>query len=428
MKLLRLFLLAALCSAGFVRAQDYLFDDIEPPDEASELPTPFSPLKALEPEGKLGTFSSEPFVRDITFSLRPRFYYRSVRNALGVQDTFAGGGAAGVTTGWWRDTLQIGVTGYMTQPLVAVKENNRSGLVETDGDGFFTLGEAWMKLRAGPATATLFRQRLNLPFINMNDSRMIPNTFEAYRVDAKLWKILRVDIGYVAQMKGRNTPDFVPMSEAAGAPDVDRGTTFAGVVVGEEDATYLAAMTETTWDLFNCAYVQAGHTWEVNPDFEVRGDIQFADQRSVGASYIGDFETQLYGAQLTASYGGALLSLACTKTAAGAALLEPYGADPSFNRLMISNFASQDEQSFGVHLSYDFSKIGMRGLTAFGSYVYGALDDDNWEREVNATVDYRIRDGLLKNFWLRLRYAWNESSEGVPIEDFRVILNYSLSF
>ncbi len=126
------------------------------------------------------------------------------------------------------------MTGYTTQPLVAVKNNNRSGLVESDGDGFFHLGQAWVKLRTGPATATLYRQTLNLPFINMNDARMIPNTFEAYQVKAEVWRDVQVNAGYITQMKGRDTPDFVPMSEIAGAPQVDRGTAFAGFVAGRK--------------------------------------------------------------------------------------------------------------------------------------------------------------------------------------------------
>ncbi len=137
--ILRILLLAAGL-AGFAHAQEYLFDDSEPPTQASDLPTPFSLRETPRQAGKLRAFSEEPFVHDTVFSLQPRFYYRSVRNSLGVQDTFAG-----VTTGWWRDFLQVGVTGYTTQPLVAVKENNRSGLVDSDGGGFFTLGQAWVK-------------------------------------------------------------------------------------------------------------------------------------------------------------------------------------------------------------------------------------------------------------------------------------------
>ena len=47
--------------------------------------------------------------------------------------------------------------------------------------------------------------------------------------------------------------DFVPMSQAAGAPQVNRGTGFFGFVLGHEDKAYLEAITEVTFDLYNCA-------------------------------------------------------------------------------------------------------------------------------------------------------------------------------
>jgi hypothetical protein len=51
-----------------------------------------------------------------------------------------------------------------------------------------------------------------------------------------------------------------------------------------------------TWDLFSCTYLQGGHTWQCADDFEIRGDAQFIDQRSVGNELLGTFNTQLYGA------------------------------------------------------------------------------------------------------------------------------------
>lgn len=426
-KLAAVLLATALC-VSLARAQSFLFDDTEPPEEVSDLPTPFSPISEVEPGTALKGLSEDSFIRDTALSLRPRFYYRSVRNSQGVQDTFAGGGAVDLTTGWWKGFLRIGVTGYTTQPLVAVKNNNRSGLVESDGDGFFTLGQAWVKLRTGPATATLYRQTLNLPFINMNDARMIPNTFEAYQVRAEVWRDVQINAGYITQMKGRDTPDFVPMSEAAGAPQVNRGTAFAGFVAGKDTDGYLGAMSQLTPDLFCTSYVQTGYTWNATDLFELRGDLQFADQRSVGAEYVGSFATQLYGGRLSASYGGALFSFSYTNTARDSNLRNPFGADPAFNMLMISDFAQAGEQSYGFGVSYNFSRIGIPGLTAFSNYVYGALPQGDWEQEINATVDYRILKGPLNNLWLRLRYAFNEPGSGVPVQDIRVILNYTYTF
>ena len=429
-RLLRAILTFLLLATSIGRANppDYLTNDREPADRASELASPFTELVPEQPAGRLGTFSSEPFFRSAEFSLQPRFYYRSLQNSSGVQEAFAAGGSLSFTTGWWRDTLQLGLTGYTTQPIVAPNGAGNVGLLLPDGDGFSVLGQAWAKVRAGPATVTLFRQALQLPFINGNDSRMIPNTFEAYQLEVKPWQVFRLNFGYVAGMKPRTSATFEPMSEISGAPQVNRGTSFAGLLLGSSERTYLGAISEMTWDLFNCTYAQAGHTWRFVQDLEIRGDVQFTDQRSVGSELLGSFITELYGARLTASYGGALVSLELTDTADGTGIRNPFGGDPSFNSLMISNFNQAGEKSYGIGITYNFSKVGLTGVRAFAAYAYGSMPSGRWEEEFNATVDYRITTGALKNCWLRLRYAHNASSAPVPTEDFRVIFNYAINF
>ena len=218
------------------------------------------------------------------------------------------------------------------------------------------------------------------------------------------------------------------MSEVAGVPGVDRGTSIAGFLLGTKDATYIGAVNELTWDLLNIAYVEAGETWRFSNGFELRGELQFVDQQSVGDELLCGFATQLYGASLTASYGSAVLSMAFTSTADGSKILRPFGGVPAFNSLMISDFDEAGENSWGVGWSYDFARMGLTGVKAFVNYAHGELPANQQEDEIDATVDYRIDRGALRNFWLRLRYAYNTPSNQSATEDFRLILNYTLTF
>jgi hypothetical protein len=419
-------LLARLTS--WANPPDYLTNDIEPAIRADELASPFTEIVTEQRVGWLRAISSEPFFRYAEFSLQPRFYFRSLQNSFGLHEAFAAGGALSLTTGWWRDTLQLGVTGYTAQPVVSPSGAGNTGLLQPNGDGFSTFGQAWAKVKIGPAIATLFRQALQLPFINGNDSRMIPNTFEAYQLEAEPCKDLRLNIGYVAGMKPRTSADFEPMSNIAGVPQVHRGTSLGGFLIGSEHNAFLGAIEELTWDLFSCCYVQAGRTWKFQKDFEIRGDVQFVEQCSVGRELLGTFNTQLYGARLTVSYANALLSVETNETASGTGIRNPFGGDPSFNSLMISNFNNAGEKAYGAGITYDFSKLGLNGVRAFAAYAYGIMPARRWEEEFNATVDYRITTGVLQNLWLRLRYAHNVSNISRPIEDFRVILNYTVNF
>jgi hypothetical protein len=406
---------------------EYLAASREPADSASKEVSPIEE-PSIQPAGwRLAQHSTEPFLRDSVFSLEPRFYYRYLDNANGVQEAFAGGGALILTSGWWRDVLQLGIGGYTTQPLATGRDPGGTDLLRPSGDGFSVLGQVWGKLRAGPATATLFRQEMELPFINGDDSRMIPNTFEAYRLDIKQSDIFRFGVAYVTREKSRTSAEFRPMSEVAGVPGVDRGTSVVGFLLGAKDATYIGAVNELTWDLLNIAYVEASKTWKLSDDFQLRGELQFIDQRSVGDDLLGGFATQLYGASLIASYRSAVLSVAFTGTADDSKILKPFGGVPAFNSLMISDFDEAGENSGRVGLSYDFARIGLTGVKAFANYAYGELPANEHEDEIDGTIDYRIDHGPLKNLWLRLRYARNSPSNRPATDDLRASLTYTFT-
>ena len=417
-----------LQNVGLASSPDYLSSAREEADTASEQPSPFEE-PVLQLEGwRLAARSQEPFFRDSIYNVEPRFYYRYLDDGT-LHEAFAGGGAMILTSGWWRDIFQIGIGGYTTQPLATGRDPGGTGLLRNNGDGFEVLGQAWVKLKLGPATATLFRQEIDLPFINSDDTRMIPNLFEAYRVVVEQPDIFRFGITYVAREKSKTSAEFRPMSEVAGGPGgIERGTTVAGFLLGKKDETYIGAINELTWDLLNIAYAEASRTWKLSDDFQLRGEIQFIDQQSVGDALLGGFATQLYGGSLIASYRSAVLSFSFTSTADGAKVRRPFGGPPAFNSIIISDFDAAGENAFGTGLSYDFERIGLRGVKMFADYAHGELPSDRHEDEIDITGDYRIDDGPLKNFWLRLRYAHNWESNQPDTDDFRVIVNYTFTF
>jgi hypothetical protein len=414
-----------LCRAN---PPEYLAANHEPADSASQIASPFGGPAIELPGWRLAQFSSEPFFRDLVFSLQPRLYYLYSDNGKTLSEAFAAGGALVLTTGWWHDFLQLGMAGYTSQPLATPHNPGGTGLLRPDGDGLLVLGQAWAKLRTGPATVTLFRQDIELPFINGDDSRMIPNIFEAYRLEVKPSDVFRFGFAYVTDMKDRTSEEFRPMSEVAGVSGVNRGTSAVGFLVGSEKETYLGAINLLTWDLLNIAYVQAGRTWQLSEDFQLRGDVQFIDERSVGDDLLGRFDTQLYGVSLNASYRSAVLTVAFTKTATGSDILSPFGGVPAFNSIMKSDFDRAGEESFGVGLTYDFARIGLTGVKAFANYAHGDLHEGRCENEIDATVNYRVPKGPLKNCSLSARYGYNSPSYQPAREDFRVIANYTFTW
>jgi len=127
------------------------------------------------------------------------------------------------------------------------------------------------------------------------------------------------------------------------------------------------------------------------------------------------------------------LTVAYTTTDEGSETQSPFGGHPSYISLMIKDFNRAGEDAWLVGLSYDFSRIGLDGLNAFGRYAYGNTPDSRAvaspdQDELDLTVDYRFKEGFLKGLWLRLRGAYldQEGPEARDVTNIRVILNYDI--
>ena len=107
----------------------------------------------------------------------------------------------------------------------------------------------------------------------------------------------------------------------------------------------------------------------------------------------------------------------------------PYGTNPSYVDLMQRTFTRADEKALLASLSYDFSGLGVDGLSAIVNFVAGfdgkLLGVRGNGQEIDVTLDYRVKKGWLKSFWLRVRGSWlSVESTDRDGTDVRVILRY----
>jgi len=375
------------------------------------------------------------FLDDLEFSLEPRFYYRMTSNADDTQSQAAAwGGALRMVTGWGLGMFQIGVTGYTSQALYAPVTRGGTGLLQEGQNSYSVLGESYALIRLGKSVITVGRKELDLPYINTNDSRMTPNTFEF--VGLRILEIDNLEVGgaHLFRIKPRTASRFFSMSKAAGARGTQKGVTLGGARYEWAEGTSLAAINEYGWDTFNTAYVEGTYLWQINEQWSLKGAVQFTDQRSVGEALIGDFEAQLLGLSLALGWESLIASFSMTWAAAGTGVEKPWGASPSYNSIMISDFDRAGEKSYGVGLSYDFSDLGLTGFAISTVCVYGAMPDgrdepDRYEWDLN--FDYRPEIAGFKSVWLRLRYGMLDAigrPDEESIHDFRVIMNYSIDF
>lgn len=371
------------------------------------------------------------WLRDAILDYRHRSYYwKRVNRDDGINEALATGGEILFKTGrFWR-IAHLGLSYYLSLGLFA-PEDRGGALLGPDQENLTILGRAYLQLGdLSKFGARLYRQTLNLPYINKDDGQMIPNTHEAYAM-GRLGSGRDFLIGHISDIKKRDSETFVPMSEAAGAPGTDKGVTVAGFKIDFSDSTNLGVFNMYGWDTFNTAYIEGN--W-INPllrRYGVKASVQFTDQRSVGDELVGNFSTNSLGLGLAGSRKGLLLKIAYTQTEAGGEIRSPWGGAATYNTVMLENFNRAGEKSLRFNLSWSGTRIDRKAWSGFLNVVTGwdAIDAATGEAlsdvtEFDVTVDYKPKEGRARGLWLRMRGAYADFEDGTERWNFRFILNY----
>src|SRR5262245_13066803 len=391
-------------------------------------------IPTLFPSVGSGMKDLPPFFRDTQLLLQLRTFYR---NNEASQDTFqeawAAGGWLAYKSGWLADTFAIGATGYLSLPVYAPEDRDGTGLLQPGQNTIAVVGEAWAKLRHWEQTLTGGRQRIDVDYLNPQDNRMVPNTFEALLLDGRVgW--LGYTAGYVFTMKPRQENVFLSMAEQAGATGADQGLALVGFVATPWKPLTIDLSTAFGVDTFNTAFVQAEYTRPLAKDVALAVGVQYTDQRSVGSELLGSFNTWNVGTHAKLSFWGAFVDVAFHQTGDGADIRTPYGTWPGYLSLETKDFDRAGETGFGVRVGYDFSRLGVNGLTAYFWYAQGTGAENASDgspapnrREYDFDVTYTVPKGPLRGFQFRVRTALVEQ-QGTPglLPDIRLILNFPL--
>ena len=389
--------------------------------------------------------SLPPFLRDtdLRFNLRT-YYWDHWRADRSHGRAWAVGGAFQYRSGWLFDALRIGSTLYTSQPVIAPKDKGGTGLLREGQQGYTVAGQAYLEMRYGKDhTLKLYRQIVDLPYVNKADTRMTPNTFEAYMVrgrDREIRWLGEIDYsaGWIDRIRERSRSSFRKMSEVAGVENGDDGMATATLRIKPRENLSLGFTNHFVNDAFNTLYAEGGSFHTLPSDLGLRLDGQGTWQTSTGsaASTAGKFEAWNAALRGAISWKGAILTLAGSLTGNDARIQSPWGLWPGYLGLMLSDFDRPGESAVLLGLSYDFKEVGLPGFSAFTNFAAGFDADSTFnnnaarltdQHELDVTFDYVFPEGPAEGLWLRLRGAWRHE-EGAPRDDYqlRVILNYEL--
>jgi hypothetical protein len=375
-------------------------------------------------------------------------------------EAMAIGGWAGLKTGYFLDHIAFGITGYTSQRIFGDKDEDGTLLLEPGQGGYSALGELYADIRIiEDMNLYVGRKEYDTPFINRNDTRMTPNTFEAIVLQGRVKlgsggggggggsgsgkdgktpvtvsddrATLKYGLGYFDKIKERNSDEFVSMSEDAGA-DVDRGVFTAGAIY-QKGQFSIGAIDYYSPDIINIGYAEAKVELPINDDWKPRLAAQFVDQRSVGDDLLQDesFSGQELGIKAELPVGPALFTAGYTHTTDGTNMQSPWSGYPGYTSVQVEDFNRAGEDAFLLRGAYEFSFI--EGLSAYALWVHGTDPDQEGQfarDEVDFNLQWAPKKGVLKGLSLRVRYAMVEQHGGDSdrLTDLRMIANYAVDF
>src|SRR5262245_56952030 len=225
-------------------------------------PPPLAPfLERVIPGLKEERETLPPFLRDADLTLHLRtYYFNRTKPDDTVNEALAFGGWIGVKSGWLLDTFAMGATFYGSAPLYAPDDKDGTLLLQPGQKGYYVPGEAWGALRYEDyAILTGYRQKVEQTYINPQDNRMTPNTFQGVTLGGKVLGVQYLG-GYLWQIKPRNSDQFISMAQQAGArEETNDGVGLFGVRLTPLEGLRIDVSNQYGVNTFNTFYAEGDY-------------------------------------------------------------------------------------------------------------------------------------------------------------------------
>lgn len=416
-------------------------------------------FKEANASGQLRMFSIS---RQYDFSDPTKEDYRRKATAIGGHLKYETGAMNG---------LRLGVAAYTTNGLFLESPRTDYTVVDPtlfgkDNESYAMVGEAYLEYKYGNTTFKGGRQLLKTPMADADDSRMIPNLFEAYMLtntDIANTTIIGGHITRFAQGTYGRTKNGGVGAATAGYSYIDsrdrvgefvnvgeyalgkntNGISVAAVKHNVGENIKLQLWDYYAYDILNIVYAQADFWFKdaIAQGVTPFASFQFIKENSVGKEYIGAVDSTFWGAKAGVNIENLTASLAYTengKNKAGDATLyhavvSMWGGMPAFTKGMVSRhmFVAGTEAT-KAELSYNWKNFGLNVISAFyyvdidtapyNNTTYGDASESGFDLIYNATKTLKFH--FRGNFADDYKVSSNGATDGWDEYRFIVTQNF----
>ncbi|MET4387674.1 hypothetical protein ABIB73_003431 [Bradyrhizobium sp. F1.4.3] len=384
------------------------------------------------------------FFRDSLVQFVARTYDLTRDNSNGTKSqAWAAGGWVAFRSGLVGDIFGVHAAYYTSQKLFGPLDEDGTKLLAPGQNSIGTLGQIYGRAQFGDQEFRGGYQLVDTPLINPQDNRMVPNTFGGITLDSLPDKDRNYDyaLGYLWNVKQRDSNDFIPMSDALAGDAINHGAAFGMVKYRPFTGLSTVVMDYYIQDYINSGFVQAEYDFKQPknvPNWIVGANL--ITQQSVGANLLtgNSFQTGQFSAKLQMVYAGWTLFAAGSATDSASAIFSPFGTKPNYTDMQQVSFDSAGEKAIGGSVAYDFGyAAGLPGVSTGVWYTRGwdAIDPATQlaipnRSELDVWLQYRPTEGPLKGFRLKTQYSslWQQGNARDVQPEFRFIVDYTVLF
>lgn len=425
----------------------------------SSQPQAFAPTRSIRPRptaiasalalAGIAPVSQAAFFEDssATFETRNMYFNRDFRDGTSSQqskrDEWAQGFMLNFESGYTEGTVGFGLDalGMVGIKLDSSEDRTGTGLLPTHDDGkaadeYSKLGLTG-KVKISKTELKVGSLIPELPTLQPNDGRILPQTFEGGLLTSNEISNLTVTAGRLEKAKDRNDTNWEDI--ALNNKNGRFGGTFAadnydlaGLDYKFTDritGSYHVAQLD---DIYRQHFVGMVATQPWGPG-TFGADLRLAISDDQGQARAGKIDNTTANGMLSYALNGHKLSGAYQHVSGDSAFPYVDGADPYLvNFVQINDFAGADEHSWQLRYDYNFASLGIPGLTFMTRYLSGdnvsradGSEGKEWER--NTEFKYVVQTGPLKNVAVRLRNATFRSNFARDADEVRLLVSYSVA-
>ena len=382
-----------------------------------------------------------------TFETRNMYFNRDFRDGTSAQqskrDEWAQGFMLNFESGYTDGTVGFGLDalGMLGIKLDSSPDRTDTGLLPTHDDGkaadeYSKLGLTG-KVKVSQTELKIGTLIPELPTLQPNDGRILPQTFEGGLLTSKEVKGLTFTGGRLDKAKDRNDTNWEDLAlnnkngRFGGSFSADN-LDLAGLDYQFTDritGSYHFAQLD---DIYRQHFIGMVATQPWGPG-TFGADLRLAVSDDAGAAKAGIIDNTTVNGMLSYALGGHKVSAAWQQLSGDSAFPYVDGADPYLvNFVQINDFAGADERSWQARYDYNFAALGVPGLTFMTRYISGdnvsrAAGGEGKEWERNTELKYVVQSGPLKNVAVRLRNATFRSNFARDADEVRLLVSYSVA-